>query len=111
VPVEDEQGRLVGLISHRRLLHLISRGLREQNVTVREVMVANPITVSPTTPTLEAIRLMRDKHIGCLPIVESGQLVGIVTSYDFLEAAAHLFHERLGQATPGANDNKLARTA
>lgn len=111
IPVEDEDGRLVGLISHRRLLHLVSRGLRHENVTVRDVMVPNPTTVSPATPTLEAIQIMRDQRIGCLPVVEADQLVGIVTSYDFLEASARLFKEHLERATATANTQVLARTA
>ena len=96
---------------HRRLLHLVSRGLRHENVTVRDVMVPNPTTVSPATPTLEAIQIMRDQRIGCLPVVEADQLVGIVTSYDFLEASARLFKEHLERATATANTQVLARTA
>ncbi|MEA2205704.1 MAG: hypothetical protein QOE77_2480 [Blastocatellia bacterium] len=98
VPVEDDNGALVGLITHRNLLHLVSTGGREQNmtlVTVREIMVANPLTVSPTTPTWEAITLMREQRIGCLPVVEGNQLVGIITSYDFLDASAKLFQQHL----------------
>lgn len=95
VPVEDEEGRLVGLVTHRGLLRLMSKGTRaasENNaVTVREVMVTNPLTVSPSTPSLEAIEIMRCNRIGCLPVVEGNELVGIVTSYDFLEASARLF--------------------
>src|SRR5438094_2285548 len=101
VPVEDETGLLVGLVTHRNLLRLISRGIREKAVgtlTVREVMVANPVTVSPSTITLNAIDLMREHRIGCLPVVENGQLVGIVTSYDFLEASARVFREHLSRA-------------
>ena len=101
VPVEDETGLLVGLVTHRSLLRLISQGIREKAVgtlTVREVMVANPVTVSPSTITLEAIDLMREHRIGCLPVVENGQLVGIVTSYDFLEASARVFREHLSRA-------------
>jgi CBS domain-containing protein len=98
VPVEDDNGALVGLITHRNLLHLVSTGRREQNmtlVTVREIMVTNPLTVSPTTPTWEAITIMREQRIGCLPVVEGNQLVGIITSYDFLDASARLFQQHL----------------
>ena len=101
VPVEDETGRLAGLVTHRSLLRLISQGIREKAVgtlTVREVMVANPVTVSPSTITLDAIDLMREHRIGCLPVVENDQLVGIVTSYDFLEASARVFREHLSRA-------------
>ena len=91
VPVEDEHGHLVGLITHRALLRLLSRGTQSQSanpLTVREIMVTNPVTVSSTTPTLEALELMRQNKVGCLPVVDDGQLVGIVTSYDFLDASA-----------------------
>jgi CBS domain-containing protein/gamma-glutamyl:cysteine ligase YbdK (ATP-grasp superfamily) len=98
VPVEDEAGRLVGLVTHRGLLRLLSRGSTAHNassMTVREIMKANPISVSSTTPTLEAIEIMRRSKIGCLPVVDDDQLVGIVTSYDFLTATASLFKQHL----------------
>jgi CBS domain-containing protein len=98
VPVEDEAGCLVGLITHRNLLRLVSSGSQEKSIkaiTVREVMVPNPVTVTPSTPTLEAIRIMREQRIGCLLVVEDRQLLGIVTSYDFLEASAQLFQQHL----------------
>ena len=98
VPVEDAEGRLVGLVTHRSLLHLISQGhhARETTpITVRQIMVADPLTVCPSTSSLEAIEIMRSNRVGCLPVVEGNQLVGIVTSYDFLEASAKLFQQHL----------------
>ena len=102
VPVEDEQGRLVGLITHRALLRLLSRGVQSQTtnpLTVREIMKTDPVTVSSTTPTLEAMELMRGNKVGCLPVVDDDQLVGIVTSFDFLDASARLFKEQLTAPT------------
>jgi CBS domain-containing protein len=98
VPVEDGEGRLVGLVTHRGVLRIISNGNRSakaEPVTVRDVMVANPVTVSPTTSSLEAIEIMRRHRVGCLPVVTGDQLVGIVTSYDFLEASARLFKQHM----------------
>jgi CBS domain-containing protein len=98
VPVENEAGDLVGLITHRNLLRLVSSGNHEKNtkaITVREVMVPNPVTVTASTPTLDAIKIMREQRIGCLLIVEDRQLLGIVTSYDFLDASAQLFQQHL----------------
>lgn len=99
VPVEDEEGRLVGLVTHRGLLRMFSKGNRSnedgETVTVQEIMVADPVTVSPSTSSLEAMEIMRTNRIGCLPVVEGNQLVGIVTSYDFLEASAKLFQQHL----------------
>lgn len=100
VPVEDRDGRLVGLVTHRGLLRILSNGNREGGViTVREVMISNPLRVSPSTSSLEAIEIMRSNRIGCLPVVEGDQLVGIVTSYDFLEASARLFQQHLAGPT------------
>ena len=98
VPVEDEQGHLVGLVTHRGLLRLLTQGLpneRARATTVKDVMKTNPITVTSTTPTLEAMEVMRLNRLGCLPVVDDGQLVGIVTSYDFLEASARIFKQQL----------------
>ena len=100
VPVEDAEGRLVGLVTHRGLLRMmISRASSDTKpITVREIMVKDPVTVSPSTTSLEAMELMRTHRVGCLPVVDGDQLVGIVTSYDFLEATAKLFQQHL--ATP-----------
>jgi CBS domain-containing protein len=98
VPVEDESGRLVGLVTHRGLLRMMNNGTctRSAPVTVSEIMIANPVSVCPSTSSLEAIEIMRQNRIGCLPVVEADELVGIVTSYDFLEASAALFKQHLG---------------
>ena len=103
VPVENDQGQLVGLVTHRTLLRLLSRGTQMQGnvpLTVHEIMKTDPVTVSSTTPTLEAMESMRRNKVGCLPVVDEGQLVGIVTSYDFLDASARLFKEQLTDSNP-----------
>src|SRR6266498_2062452 len=106
VPVENDEGQLVGLISHRSLLRLLTRGRGvsdSEPVTVRDIMRTDPVTVSSTTPTLEAIEIMRSNKFGCLPVVDNGRLVGIVTSYDFLDASARLFVRELKSKEPRAN--------
>jgi len=94
VPVEDQEGRLVGLITHRGLLRMMINS-KTKLTTVREIMVPDPVTVTPSTSSLEAMEIMRTNRVGCLPVVEGDQLVGIITSYDFLEATAKLFHQHL----------------
>jgi len=92
VPVEDVEGRLVGLVSHRVLLRMLARGARGEvkPVAVREIMRADAVTVTPQTTTVEAIDLMRKHQVGCLPVVQEGKLVGIVTEHDFVKVAAGL---------------------
>jgi CBS domain-containing protein len=101
VPVEDQEGRLVGLITHRGLLRVMINSAvgNTKLTTVREIMVTDPVTVSPSTSSLEAMEIMRSNRVGCLPVVEGNQLVGIITSYDFLEATAKLFQQHLATST------------
>ncbi len=97
VPVEDDAGHLIGIVSHRDLLELFALGKISGPVhlIIRDVMKTDLITVRPDTPTLEALELMRERRIGCLPVVKDDKLVGLVTAYDFLTVSAKLFEERL----------------
>ncbi len=97
VPVEDDEGKLVGIVSHRDLLELfaLDKTNEKSEIIVRDVMKQNLITIAPETPTLEALCLMREKNIGCLPVVKAEKLVGLITAYDFLTVSTRLFEERL----------------
>ncbi|MXZ34811.1 MAG: CBS domain-containing protein [Acidobacteria bacterium] len=96
VPVEDEQGQLVGVVSYRSVLKCFSRqGVKSKQERVRAIMKPDPVTVPPETSSLEAVRLMRRHRIGCLPVVQKGRLVGIVTESDFLGVASSLLEQQL----------------
>jgi CBS domain-containing protein len=96
VPVEDDQGGLVGLVSHRSLLRVVARGGRkDEEVAVRDIMHADPVVVEPKTSTLEAIRIMRENGVGCLPVVRDGQLVGMLTQKDLIDVAARVLEQTL----------------
>ena len=100
IPVEDQKHQLVGLLSYRTILRVLASarsGSEGRNRAVSTVMRRELITVSPGTPTLEALRLMRRHSIGCLPVVEDGCLVGVVTERDFMDVAGSLMEEQLGE--------------
>ena len=63
---------------------------------VGEVMRRDPVVVGPDTTTRRAIDIMREHRVGCLPVVQAGTLVGIVTEHDFMEIAGQLLEEKLG---------------
>ncbi len=100
IPVEDSKGKLVGLVTSRLLLRHYARNSRlngkDELTTVKDIMIENPKTVTTKTPIMDAMRMMRENHIGCLPVVQGDhrELVGIITEMDFLRVSARLM-ERL----------------
>jgi CBS domain-containing protein len=100
VPVEDNEHNLVGLVSYRKLLRLVADRKPadlDKPIAVSEMMVRDPPTVSPETPTLEAIRRMRQHRVAALPVTKDGRLVGIVTEHDFMRIAERMLEEEPGQ--------------
>lgn len=95
VPVEDDEGKLVGIVSHRDLLALLTENKISDGIAVRDVMNQELVTITPETSTLDALLLMREKNIGCLPVVKKEKLAGLITAYDFLTVSAKLLEERL----------------
>ena len=99
IPVEDDDHRLVGLVSYRSLLRMIAQGREKGNgsdtVAVRSIMNPAPITIAPETKTLEVIRLMREKGVACLPVVRDGRLLGMVTERSLIGVAADVLEEKL----------------
>src|SRR6185295_2173790 len=93
VPVEDEHHRLVGLVSYRTLLQLVACGWLESRngqVPVSAVMKRDPITIGPDASILEAVDRMRSHRVACLPVVQHGQLQGVITERDLVDMAAQL---------------------
>lgn len=89
VPVEDDEGRLVGLVTYRDLLRLLSAGERGE-IAVRDVMTKEPHHVTTDASLLEAMRLMRERRLTCLPVLRGDKLVGIVTERDLATVAITL---------------------
>jgi len=99
MPVEDQKGNICGLITSRLLLRFYSQkgiSIKEGNKqhTVEDIMISSPIVIEPGKSIIEALHIMREKKIGCLPVVTDGELIGIITEMDFLRISARLI-ERL----------------
>jgi CBS domain-containing protein len=100
LPVLDDDGEeVVGIVSQRDLFRgALARALGYgehaqrkllESLVVKEVMTGEVVTTSPDTPVAEAARTMLEHKIGCLPVLEHGRLVGILTEGDFVALVAH----------------------
>lgn len=100
-----EDGKLVGIVTDRdlRLATNSPLVLREkwysdfilESIKVKSCMTANPITIMPDASVLEAVKLMRGRKIGGLPVVAEldGELVGVVTTTDLLDFLISLLEQ------------------
>ena len=87
-------GRLVGVVSERDVLRVSLSNLHESGtderraflhvLEIERAMSAPPIVVEPYVSVQKAALLMAENRIGCLPVVEGDELVGLVTATDLL---------------------------
>jgi CBS domain-containing protein len=93
IPVMDG-GQLVGLLSERDLIGAAANrifGLKQKSRSallkaelIKNVMKKRVVTVAPETPIKELASLMAEKKIGCVPVVDNGTLVGLITTTNVL---------------------------
>jgi CBS domain-containing membrane protein len=98
LPIVDEEGTLAGIVSQRDLFHSgLVRALgygshaREQALdalVVKEAMKTEVITTTPDTLLTEAAKIMLEKKIGCLVVLDANKIAGILTESDFVRLAA-----------------------
>lgn len=110
LPVVNDQGHLVGLVTQRSLLKALPSDVSHfsrlevgyvlARIKVRDVMVKDVIAIDPDTAIEEAARIMADRSIGCLPVVQDSQLsadripIGIITDNDLFTLMVDLLAAR-----------------
>ncbi len=100
IPVEDDVHNLVGLVTHDMLLKIMAEPGDDPDLSilVSEVMLRDVPSIESSTLTLDAIRKMRASRLSCLPVVDDGKLVGMVTERDVLDIASTLLEKQLIQS-------------
>lgn len=96
--------RLVGIVTSTDVKHYtpsILSGIPAEeynrlmeSTPLSKIMTREPITIEPDKTVYEAARLLYDRRIGCLPVVEDGALKGIVTTTDMLSLILRLLQEK-----------------
>jgi len=96
--VDDDDQTVVGIVTQRDLFRdalaqALGYGRHAQRkildtLSVKDVMATEVITASPDASLVEAAKILTERKIGCLPVVENGKLVGILTEGDFVALVA-----------------------
>ena len=92
LPILDENGSLVGLVTQRSLLKALPSDVSGfsrfeisyilAKIKAKDVMTKDVITIDEDVPIEEAARIMADEKIGCLPVCDGEKMVGIITDND-----------------------------
>ena len=105
LPVIDDSGKFVGLMTERELYKIHSpRKLMDgtwyydeemlNDIILKHVMIKDVFCLGPESSMGEALVYMANHKSGCIPIVDENHLLkGIITQYDFIKKAAQLYLE------------------
>ncbi|MFK7908566.1 MAG: CBS domain-containing protein [Chitinophagales bacterium] len=100
VPVENQEGTLVGLVTSRILRRYLldcyrnnKNGKNQRSALVKELMIKNPVTIAPNEPISKAIEIMKEQGVACLPVVQNDQLMGIITEQDYHKVIGRLTYK------------------
>lgn len=95
--------KLVGIVTDRDLQHYapsVLSGIPSEeynrlmeSTPLSRIMTRDPATIRPDSPMSEAAQMLYDQRIGCLLVVENGELVGIITTTDMLKLLVHLLRK------------------
>jgi CBS domain-containing protein len=95
VPVVEEDRRLVGVLSEKGCIRALMRAVlyRMPPSVVRDVMMANPATVTEGASLLTVAQLFLQNDLRRVPVVSEGRLVGQISRSDLLDVAVKVFRE------------------
>lgn len=84
LPVVEEDGTLVGVVSEYDLLQVMIEGRDLRKVLATEIMSAHPVTVTEDQTLVQVADLFQDRYLTRVPVVRNGKLVGILARRDLL---------------------------
>lgn len=102
IPIVNDAGKLTGIFTQRDLLaasnplYTLNPEVRDQEesaVKLGEVMSKTVSTTHPNASLRDVAIFLQSKKLGCLPVVEHGELCGIITDSDFVEVAINLIEQ------------------
>ena len=105
---------LVGILTERDILRAVASGARMEEVRISEVMTKDVLTVGPQASLREAAKIMADRWIRHLPVVDGGKVVGVLSQRDLAGVLAGALNEpealtALVEASELARERRLKR--
>jgi CBS-domain-containing membrane protein len=85
MPVTDEGGRVIGVVTELDLLRAAEEGKELVKTTAEEIMSTGVVTADVDTPVSELIKIMTEKNLIRVPVTDKGVLVGVVARCDVLK--------------------------
>ena len=88
------------LVSMRMVMREYSKVVNDDSsdvVQLSDFMIKNPITIYPEASIMEAMNIMLENKIGCLPVVKNSRLVGIITEHNFMDITRRLLYALAGE--------------
>jgi CBS domain-containing protein len=88
--VVDDRGGIAGIFTERDLLRAVAGGVKPERDDVRSHMTSNPVTLPPDHSPSEAAQIMSEGRFRHIPVVDAGELVGIVSIRDLVQVGLHI---------------------
>ncbi len=95
VPVENDKGELVGLMTAGLLVNFLCKSNKEKKINsrIKDFMIKDPVSVSPETSISNALKTMITLKASCLTVVQDKKLIGMVTDRHFVKVSAKLIRD------------------
>jgi CBS domain-containing protein len=105
---------LIGIVTERDVLKAVATGVKLEEARIAEVMTKDVVTVGPGTSLREAAKIMADRWIRHLPVVDGGKLVGVISQRDLAGVLAGALNEpdalqQLVEASELVRERRLRR--
>ncbi len=95
LPIVTEDGAILGIVTELDILRTLRAGKPLETTSVGEIMTPEVISVEPSTPVDQIMRILDSEHIQRLPVVEDERIVGVVSRPDIMRAAVNPQLKRL----------------
>jgi CBS domain-containing protein len=89
MPVVENDGALAGVVTELDLLRCLRRGEALESTSIRDIMTRDVISVEPSTPVEEVMRILDVHRIQRVPVIEDGRVIGVVSRPEIVRAAVN----------------------